>query len=72
MGRGREGKIYLIKNIISGDDDVVGGETKTSVAFVISGVSKKNTSDGHGCQFMSCFGIEICIAGTTELVHVLI
>jgi hypothetical protein len=48
MGRGREGKIYLIKNV-SEDDNVVGGEIKTSVAFVINRVSEENTFGGPGC-----------------------
>jgi hypothetical protein len=34
MGRGREEEIRLIKNNVSGDDDVVGGEIETPVAFV--------------------------------------
>jgi hypothetical protein len=46
MGRGREGKIRLIKNNVLGDDNVVGGEIKTPITFVVSGVSKKNTSGG--------------------------
>jgi hypothetical protein len=31
---------------MSGDDDVVGGEIETPVAFVISRVFEENTSDG--------------------------
>jgi hypothetical protein len=57
---------------MSGDDDVVGGEIKTPTTFVVSGVSKENTSGGAGCQFVSGFGGEIRIAGTTEHVQVLI
>jgi hypothetical protein len=72
MGRDREGKIYLIKNNVLEDDDVVGGEIKTSVTFVVSGVSEENTSGGSGCQFVSGFGKEIRIAGTTKHAQVLI
>jgi hypothetical protein len=57
---------------VSGDDDVVGGEIKTPVTFVVSGVSEKNTSAGPGFQFVSDFGEEIWIAGTTEHAQVLI
>jgi hypothetical protein len=57
---------------MSGDDDVVGGEIKTPVTFVVSGVSDKNTSGEPGCQFVSRFGGEIRIAGTTEHAQVLI
>jgi hypothetical protein len=57
---------------VSGDDDVVGGEIKTPITFVVSRVSKENTSGGPGCQFVSGFGGEIRIAGTTEHVQVLI
>jgi hypothetical protein len=72
MGRGREREICLMKNNVSGDDDVFGGEIKTSVTFVVSGVSEKNTSGEPGCQFVGGFGGEIRIAGTTEHVLVLI
>jgi hypothetical protein len=41
---------------VLGDDDVVGGEIKTPVTFMISKISKKNTSGGLGCQFVSGFG----------------
>jgi hypothetical protein len=57
---------------VSGDDNVVGGEIKIPVTFVVSGVSKENTSGGSGCQFVNGFGKEIRIAGTTGHVHVLI
>jgi hypothetical protein len=40
-------------------------------AFVISGVSKENTSGGLRCQFVSGFGREIGIVGTTEHMQVL-
>jgi hypothetical protein len=72
MGRGREGEICLIKNNMSRDDDIVGGEIKTPVTFMVSGVSEENTSGGPRCQFMGDFGGEIRIAGTTENAQVLI
>jgi hypothetical protein len=49
-----------------GDDGVIGGEIKTSIAFVISRVSEEGTFGGPGCQFMRCLGGEFGIAGTTE------
>jgi hypothetical protein len=57
---------------VLGDDDVVGGEIKTPVAFIISEVSEENSSGGLGCQFVSGFGREIGIPGATEHVQVLI
>jgi hypothetical protein len=72
MGQDREGEICLIKNNMSEDDDVVGGEIKTPAAFVIGGVSKEKTYDGLGCQFVSGFGEDIGIAGTTEHAQLLI
>jgi transketolase N-terminal domain/subunit len=54
------------------DDDVVGGEIKTTVTFVVSGVSEENTSGGPRCQFVSGYCGEIRIAGTTEHTQVLI
>jgi hypothetical protein len=49
MGQGREGDICLIKNNVLRDDNVVGGEMKTLVTFVVSGVSEENTSGGPRC-----------------------
>jgi hypothetical protein len=57
---------------VLGDDKFVGGEIKTLIAFVIGTISKKNTSSGPGCQFVSNFGREIGIAGATEHAQVLI
>jgi hypothetical protein len=39
---------------------------------VISEISEENASDGSGCQFVSGFGGEIRIAGTTKHMQVLI
>jgi hypothetical protein len=41
---------------MSGDDDVIGGEMKAPVTFMVSGVSEENTSRGPGCQFVNGFG----------------
>jgi hypothetical protein len=57
---------------VSRDDDVVGGEIKTLVTFLVSGVSKENTSVEPRCQFVDDFGGEISILGTTEHAQVLI
>jgi hypothetical protein len=54
------------------DDDVIGGEIKTLIAFVISVVSRENTSGGLESHFVSGFGREIGIAGTNEHAQVLI
>jgi hypothetical protein len=57
---------------VSRDGDVVGGEIKTLVTFVVSGVSEQNRSGGPRCQFVGGCGGEIRIAGTTEHAQVLI
>jgi hypothetical protein len=57
---------------VSGDDNVVVGEIKTLITFVVSGVSEENISDGLGCQSVSDFGREIRVADTIEHVQVLI
>jgi hypothetical protein len=57
---------------VPGNDDVIGGEIKTLITFVVSGVSKENTSGGPRCQFMSGFDGEIRIACTTKHAQVLI
>jgi hypothetical protein len=46
---------------MSRDDNVVGGEMKTPVTFVVSGVFEENTSSGP-----RSFGGEIRIAGTSK------
>jgi hypothetical protein len=61
-----------MKNNVPRENDIVGGKIKTPVTFVISGVSKENTSGGPRCQFVVGFGREIRIAGTTEHAQVLI
>jgi hypothetical protein len=48
MGQGNEGEVYLIKNNMSRDDDIIGGEIETPVAFVICRVSEEGTSGGLG------------------------
>jgi hypothetical protein len=72
MVRGRGGVIYLIKNNVLRDNDVVGGEIKTPIAFVVSEVSEENKSGGPGCQFVSGFDGENRIAGATEQAQLLI
>jgi hypothetical protein len=72
MGRGREWEICLNKNNLSRDDDVVGGEIKTPITFVISEVSMENISGGPRCHFVDDFGREIRREGTTKYTQVLI
>jgi hypothetical protein len=72
MGRDSEGEVCLIKNNMSKDDDVIGGETETPTAFVIGRVSDEGTSVGSGCQLMRCLGGEVGIAGATVHPQVLI
>jgi hypothetical protein len=50
MGRDSEGEVCLIKNNMSKDDDVIGGETETPAAFVIGRVSEEGTSVGSGAS----------------------
>jgi hypothetical protein len=57
---------------VSADDNVVGGEIKTPISFMISGVSEENTYARPRCQFVSGFGGEIGIAGATKHELVLI
>jgi hypothetical protein len=55
-----------MKNNLSEDDNVIGGEIKTPVTFVVNGVSEENIFGRSGCQFMGGFDREIRTAGTTE------
>jgi hypothetical protein len=57
---------------MSGDDDVIGGEIKTLMVFVIGRVFEEDTSGGPGCQFMRCLGGEVVIAGAIEHSQMLI
>jgi hypothetical protein len=72
MGRDSEGKVYHIKNNMSGDDDVIGGVIETLIAFVIGRVSEEGTSGEPGCQFMSWWIGEVGIASTIEHLQVFI
>jgi hypothetical protein len=72
MGRDGEGKLCLIKNNMSRDNDVIGGVIETLITFVISRISEEGTSGGPGCQFMSCLIGEVGIAGTIEHLQVFI
>jgi hypothetical protein len=71
-GETANGEVYLIKNNMSGDDDVIGEEIETPIVFMIGRVSEKDTSGGPGCQFMRCLGGEVGIASATEHPQVLI
>jgi hypothetical protein len=51
---------------MSGDDNIIGREIETPIAFVIDRVSKEGTFGGSGCQFIKCLGGEVGIAGATE------
>jgi hypothetical protein len=55
-----------------GDDDVVGGEIETPIAFVISKISKEDTTSGSVCQSVSILSGKVGIANTTEHAQVLI
>jgi hypothetical protein len=57
---------------VLGNDNIIGNEIETLVAFVSSIISEENTSGGLACQFVSGFGREIRIAGTTKYAQVLI
>jgi hypothetical protein len=57
---------------MSGDDDVIGGEIETPIAFVIDRVSEEDTSGGLECQFMRCLDREVGIADATKHSQVLI
>jgi hypothetical protein len=48
MERDSEGKDCLIKNSISRDDNVVGGEIETLIALVINGLFEEYTTSGPG------------------------
>jgi hypothetical protein len=50
---------------VSRDDDVISGDIKTPVTFVVSRVSEENTSSGPRYQFVSSCGGEIRIANTS-------
>jgi hypothetical protein len=71
-GESGEGKDCLIKNNMSGDDDVVDGEIETLITLVISRVSEENTTGAPRGQFVSSLCGEVGIANTTKNAQVLI
>jgi hypothetical protein len=54
------------------DDDVVGVEIETPIAFMISGVSEEDTTNGPRGQFVGCLYRKVGIANAAEQVQVLI
>jgi hypothetical protein len=67
MGWGSEGKDSLIKNSMSGDDDVVGGEIETLITFVICRVFEEDTTSGPMSQFVGNLCGEVGMANTTKI-----
>jgi hypothetical protein len=65
-------KDCLIKNNMSGDDDVVDGEIETPISFVISKVSEEDTTSGLGVQFVDSLCGEVGIANIAKHAQVLI
>jgi hypothetical protein len=57
---------------MSGDDNVVGGEIKTPITFVISGVYEEVTTSGPGGQFVGSLCEKVGIANTAKNTQVLI
>jgi hypothetical protein len=53
------------------DNDVIGEEIETPIAFMINKVSEEDTYGGPRCQFMRCLGGEVKRAGATEHSQVL-
>jgi hypothetical protein len=71
MGRSSKGEDCLIKNM-TGNNDVVGGDIETPIAFVISRVSNDFTMSGPGDQFVGSLCGEVGIVNTTEHMQVVI
>jgi hypothetical protein len=57
---------------MSRDDDIVGGEIKTLITFVISRVFEEDTTSGLGGQFVGSLCGKVGIANTAEHAQVLI
>jgi hypothetical protein len=51
---------------MSGDDNVIGREIETPIAFVIGRISEEGTSGGLGCYFMRYLDRMVGIVGATE------
>jgi hypothetical protein len=66
MGRGSKREAGLIKNHVSRDDQVVCGEIKVAIAFVIRGVAKEDTPGGPGAELMGSGGGGVRIICTSK------
>jgi hypothetical protein len=51
---------------MAGDDDTIGGDIKTTVAFVFRRVTKKDTHGGAWSEFMGGSGRDVGIALTAK------
>ena len=62
----RERKSRLVEDDMTRDDDTVGGEVETPVAFVIGGVADEDTQSGAWGKFVGGGGSEVGIAGAPK------
>jgi hypothetical protein len=71
-GRGLgERKGGFVEHNVAGDDDTIGGDIKTAIAFVFRRVTKEDTHGGAGSKFMGGSGRDVgiaLIAKDTEMV----
>jgi hypothetical protein len=66
-GRGLgERKGGFVEHNVAGDDDTIGGDIKTAVAFVFRRVTMEDTHGGAGSEFMGGSGRYVGIALTAK------
>jgi hypothetical protein len=65
-GGASKGKHIFVEDDVTGDDDAMGAEVKTTIPLVVRGVPKEEASSGAGRQLMRSSSGSVGIAGTAE------
>jgi hypothetical protein len=71
-GGASKGKHIVVENDMTGDDDAMGGEVKTTIALVVRRVAKEEAASGAWRQLMWSSSGSVRVAGTSEHAEVVV
>jgi hypothetical protein len=71
-GGASKGKHIIVEDDVTGDDDAMGGEVKTTIPLVAMGVAREEAASGAGRQLMRSSSGSVGLAGTTEHAEVVV
>jgi hypothetical protein len=71
-GGASKGKHIFVENDVMRDDDAMGGEVKTAIPFVVTGVAKEEAASGVWRQLVRSGSGSVGVAGTTEYTQVVV